>query len=515
MTGIERKEELAFAARIAQKLNGPSEAIVGYQSLLLDEVRRTGPEEALEDLEKIATAASQLSRMIQELAAGHRELEDNPEAEAKLRHDLRSPINAIIGYSEMVLEDFEDDLQGSAARDLLAILNEARRLAGQIDTAVDTVDENARHEVPETEEKLAADLERSLSSVRSDAPSLKGHILVIDDEAANREILSRYLERRGHTARAVGSAAETFQAFAEEKFDLVLLDILMPDINGIEVLIRSKSDSTLRELPVVMVSGLKETGAIARCIASGAEDYLPKPIDPVLLHARVDACLERAEWRAREKAFTEEIQYERDRADALLHAMLPAPVIHRLNNGETKIADRFANATIVFADIVGFTPLVARLDAGDLVEQLSHLFITFDDLVTQHGIEKIKTIGDAYMAASGIPAEREDHAQAAIEFARDLIRATTKTTGSKLEMKVRVGINSGPVIAGLIGRKRSIYDVWGETVNLASRMESSGMADRIQISEATKHALGGYLKTAHARQHEVKGIGKITSYFID
>ena len=135
MTGIERKEELAFAARIAQKLNGPSEAIVGYHSLLLEEVQRTGPEEALDDLEKIATAASQLSRMIQELAAGHRELEDNPEAEAKLRHDLRSPINAIIGYSEMVLEDFEDDMQGSAVRDMLAILNEARRLAGQIERA--------------------------------------------------------------------------------------------------------------------------------------------------------------------------------------------------------------------------------------------------------------------------------------------------------------------------------------------------------------------------------------------
>ena len=515
MTGKERKEELAFAARIAQKLNGPSEAILGYHGLLMEEVRRSGPAEAIEDLEKIALAAAQLSRMILDLAAGRRAPSDDAGAQATLRHDLRSPINAIIGYSEMVLEDFEADLQSSAVRDIGAILGEARRLAGQIDAALDGSDEAGPHVLPDSEEQLAAGLVRSLSAMSAEKASLTGHILVIDDEAANREILSRYLERRGHTVRAVGSAVETFSALGEEAFDLVLLDILMPDTNGIDVLLQIKADAALREIPVVMVSGLKETGAVARCVIAGAEDYLPKPIDPVLLHARVDACLDRAQWRAREKAYTREIQYERDRADALLHAMLPAPVIHRLNNGETQIADRFGNATIVFADIVGFTPLVARLDAGDLVDRLSGLFTAFDELVSRHRIEKIKTIGDAYMAASGIPAEREDHAHAAVDFARDLIRATAQTNGGAVDMNVRVGINSGPVIAGLIGRKRSVYDVWGETVNLASRLESTGMPGRIQISEATRDALGDYLDIVEARQHDVKGIGLITSYFID
>lgn len=515
MAGSERKEELARAARIAQKLNGPSEAIVGFHGLLMEEVRRSGPAEALEDLEKIAVAAAQLIRMIEELAAGRKAVSDSMDAQAKLRHDLRSPINAIIGYSEMILEDFEDDMRGSAGRDIGAILTEARRLAGQIDAALDVEDDGDAHELPEAEEELAAGLERSLSAMNGEKGGVTGHILVIDDEAANREILSRYLERRGHAVRTVGSAKETFEALAQHAYDLVLLDILMPDTNGIEVLLRMKSDTALREIPVVMVSGLKETGAVARCITAGAEDYLPKPIDPVLLHARVDACLDRAQWRAKEKAFTREIQYERDRADALLHAMLPAPVIHRLNNGETKIADRFTSATIVFADIVGFTPLVARLDAGDLVERLSRLFTAFDELVTLHQIEKIKTIGDAYMAASGIPAEREDHAKAAVDFARDLIQVTADTTGDAVDMKVRVGINSGPVIAGLIGRKRSVYDVWGDTVNLASRLESTGMAGRIQISAATREALGDYLEEVEARRHDVKGIGMITSYLID
>ena len=217
---------------------------------------------------------------------------------------------------------------------------------------------------------------------------------------------------------------------ATARFDLLLLDILMPDTNGIEILEKLKANPETKEIPVVMVSGLKETGAIARCISSGAEDYLPKPIDPILLHARVDACLERRQWRAREIAFTQEIKFEKDRADTLLNSMLPAPVIVRLNNGEKHIADRFEGATIIFADIVDFTPLVSRIDAGDLVKELSRIFTAFDELASIHNIEKIKTIGDAYMAASGIPAHRHDHALAAVRFSQDILKAMSDDTVS-------------------------------------------------------------------------------------
>jgi class 3 adenylate cyclase len=275
-----------------------------------------------------------------------------------------------------------------------------------------------------------------------------------------------------------------------------------------------KQDPRWHEIPVVMISGLRETGAIAKCISIGAEDYLPKPIDPVLLHARVDACLDRVRWRAREVEFTRQVAHEKDRADALLHAMLPAPVIVRLNGGETHIADRFETATILFADIVDFTPLVARMDAGDLVKQLSSLFSAFDDLATQHGIEKIKTIGDAYMAAAGIPIPREDHASAVVHFAHDIIRAMSDSNVSQAGLQIRVGIHTGPVIAGLIGKKRSVYDVWGETVNLASRLESTGRPGKIQISEETRKALAGSSFETRPHEHEVKGVGRITSYFI-
>jgi class 3 adenylate cyclase len=514
MASRDRKHRLAFAARISEKLIGPAEAIVGFHALLMEEVRRNGPEGALEDLQKIGVAAGNLSRTVAGLGSGTLKISTDEDARARLRHDLRSPINAILGYSEMVLEDFETELKASARRDIGAILTEARRLAVQIDEAVDgaTTQDGVRDLA--LDEEVAADLERSLSMPDGERVALKGRILVIDDEAANREILTRFLERRGHRVHAVGSASESYEALNRESFDLVLLDILMPEVNGIDVLKRMKSEPAWHEIPVVMVSGLKETGAIAKCITVGAEDYLPKPIDPVLLHARVDACLERRHWRAKEVAFTREIEYERDRADALLHSMLPAPVIQRLNNGETHIVDRFDGATILFADIVEFTPLVARMDAGDLIKELSNLFRAFDDLATQHGIEKIKTIGDAYMAASGIPSHREDHARAAVDFALDILKTMSEGRVSEAGLQIRIGIHSGPVIAGLIGRKRSIYDVWGATVNLASRLESAGRSGRIHISAETRNAVGIDLQNVEIHVHDVKGLGEITSYFI-
>lgn len=514
MTEKGRIGDLAYATRIAQKLTGPAEAILGFQSLLIEEVRRNGPPAALEDLEKVTDAARRLNDMVQALRDQPGAVERDVQAQSKLRHDLRTPINAILGFSEMVIEDFAAELSLAVRNDIDAVMTEARRFSAQIDSAVSLYGDVGEAWETTADAEIAAGLERTLTSNTKHGKVQIGHILVIDDELANREVLSRQLERQGHSVRAVASASETFEALKQERFDLVLLDILMPDTNGIEVLARIKQDPGMRDMPVVMVSGLRETDAIVKCISAGAEDYLPKPIDPVLLHARVDACLERLRWREREIEFTNQIKYEKERADALLHAMLPAPVIVRLNAGETHIADRFDSATILFADIVDFTPLVARTDPSELLQELANVFSAFDELATKHGIEKIKTIGDAYMAAAGIPVHRTDHAFAAVSFARDIIDTMSDKRISKAGLKIRVGLHTGPVIAGLIGKKRSVYDVWGETVNLASRLESTGEAGKIQISAATRDAIGDHAGQLETRDHDVKGVGQITSYFI-
>ena len=203
------------------------------------------------------------------------------------------------------------------------------------------------------------------------------------------------------------------------------------------------------------------------------------------------------------------------RVEELLTNAIPPAIAKRLRRGERRIAEAYPSATVVFADIVGFTPWAQRTSPEVVVDLLDGLFTTFDELVARHGLEKIKTIGDAYMAVAGAPHPRDDHAIAAVEFARALIGAVATTrerTGADLQM--RVGVASGPVIAGVIGAQRLQFDLWGETVNLASRMESSGVPGRIQVAASTRELLKGHIPM-EAREVDVKGLGRLRTYLVD
>ena len=166
--------------------------------------------------------------------------------------------------------------------------------------------------------------------------------------------------------------------------------------------------------------------------------------------------------------------------------ILPRSIAERLKADSTTIADQFAAASIVFADVVDFTPLSERLPPAEVVGILDHLFTRFDLLADRYGVEKIKTIGDAYMVAAGIPTPRPDHAQVMADMALDMREALRAEDAiGRLGLELRIGINSGPVVAGVIGRKRFLYDLWGDAVNMASRMESHGTPGRIQVTRAT------------------------------
>ncbi|WP_188859571.1 adenylate/guanylate cyclase domain-containing protein [Marinobacterium nitratireducens] len=177
---------------------------------------------------------------------------------------------------------------------------------------------------------------------------------------------------------------------------------------------------------------------------------------------------------------------EKQKSEQLLLNILPAPIAERLKRGEGTIADSFANVSIMFADIVNFTPLASLLPPTRLVELLNEIFTEFDRLCEIRGLEKIKTIGDAYMVVAGLPALRDDHARVVADMALDMLDAIEDfNRRHQLELMLRIGINSGPVVAGVIGTKKFIYDIWGDAVNIASRMESQGVTGRIQVSEAT------------------------------
>jgi class 3 adenylate cyclase len=206
---------------------------------------------------------------------------------------------------------------------------------------------------------------------------------------------------------------------------------------------------------------------------------------------------------------------EREKVERLLLNILPQPIAERLKQEPITIADSFTEATIMFADIVGFTSLSARLSATEIVNLLNQIFSTFDQLAERHGLEKIKTIGDAYMVVGGLPTPRPDHAELVAEMALDMQQEIAKFSREFDEsVSIRIGINTGPVVAGVIGLKKFIYDLWGDAVNTASRMESHGMPNCIQVSQTTYDLLQDKYLFEERGVIEVKGKGEMFTYLL-
>jgi adenylate cyclase len=209
------------------------------------------------------------------------------------------------------------------------------------------------------------------------------------------------------------------------------------------------------------------------------------------------------------------LQIEQAKAENLLLNILPRSIADKLKERPQTIADQFSSASILFADVVDFTRQVEHLPPDQVVGMLDQLFGHFDTLVEKYGLEKIKTIGDAYMAAAGIPTPRPDHARAVALLALDMLHAMRSSDAvGNLGFELRVGINSGPVVAGVIGRKRFLYDLWGDAVNIASRMESHGMPGRIQISRATYELLKDEFECEPRGSVDVKGKGEMETWYL-
>jgi class 3 adenylate cyclase len=206
-------------------------------------------------------------------------------------------------------------------------------------------------------------------------------------------------------------------------------------------------------------------------------------------------------------------QHEREKSERLLLNVLPEPIAARLRDSHETIADGYDEVTVLFADIVDFTAMSSGASPAEVVGLLDELFTTFDDLAERHGLEKIKTIGDAYMVAGGIPEARPDHAEAVAEMALDMVDAVARRTDGR-DLRIRIGIDTGPVVAGVIGRRKFIYDLWGDTVNTASRMESHGLPGAIQVTERTHRRLCDRYAFSERGTVQVKGKGEMPTWLL-
>jgi class 3 adenylate cyclase len=509
----ERRVQRALLAHLRQEFMAPASSIAGYAEILIEDAREQSLDSYLPDLERIAVAGRALQTLLRSVLTHDPAKEEVIFNRAELRHDLRTPINAIKGYGEMLAEDAETDGHAGLLADLGKLLAAAEGLLKRIDALVnfDASGDSA------TQESGAIEAVRAFRSVSQGAAraEIKGRILIVDDNPSNRDLLNRQLVRAGHTVVEAEGGHAALEKLAEGKFDLILLDLLMPEISGYELLYRLKENSDTRDIPVIMMSALDDLDSTIRCIEAGAVDYLAKPVDATLLHARINASLENKLLRDREKLMLEEIQREKARSEDLLLSILPRSIVDRINNGEQMIADQVDEVTILFADIVGFTPMASRQSAADLVRFLNSIFTAFDNLTLRFGGEKIKTIGDAYMVAFGLPDPRPDHAEAAARSAHAMIeeiRAFRADDGAPVQL--RIGLHTGPAIAGVIGQRKFSFDVWGNTVNIANRMESHGESGKVHLSESVANALKGKFALLERGMIDVKGSGRMRTFFL-
>jgi two-component system response regulator len=330
-TGLIRK---ALFAHLRHELRTPINAIIGYAEMLLEDVRHQGLKDFISDLENIQTAGNKLLRVVTDTlnpAMSETELTD-PELEALiagLSHDARTPLNIIIGYSEMLLEDASDqerelfipDLRkiNSAAKSFLALINDTSKM--------DTEDDLGKGLAAPDASAVVHDVKDAISPMPKYGHIVtnvdRGTLLVVDDNDMNRDFLSRHLERQGHRVAEAEDGDRALQMLEEQVFDLILLDIMMPNMNGFQVLEHLKGHDTWRYIPVIMISAVDEIDSVVRCIEMGAEDHLSKPFDPVILRARVGACLEKKRLRDLERLCAESMERELEIGQEIQSSFFP------------------------------------------------------------------------------------------------------------------------------------------------------------------------------------------------
>jgi adenylate cyclase len=472
--------------------------------------------------------------------------------ERKFIHDIRNPLGVVLGYSEILdetLEDFILELGNQNvqwmhdARELLSAFSEQLHYLNQSlnqifpvrskdvnrPTTLIPMSDSPRldrtpfptsvltplstnHDTNTTSNKFKQ-IQTPTTSLgfRATADTVlsvnkSSLVLVVDDNSSNRDLLCSMLKREGYQGQGAASAKEALELLKQEEYDLILLDLIMPEMNGYELLEHLKASLQWRRIPVLMISGDNELESAIRCIEMGAEDFLQKPFNRVLLNARIGACIDK-------KQLMDEMEQQNQRFKSLLYRILPAPVVKRLDEGEVMIADRFNSTSIIFSDLVGFTQFSSNMTPSQLISLLNEIFSVFDEVADRFGVEKIKTIGDAYMAAAGLPIARDDHADAALQMGIEMIKELEKIRLShQIPLQMRVGIHSGPVAAGIIGQNRFLYDVWGDTVNIASRLEANGTASAVHVSQATFDLLKKPYTLQSTGGVALKGKGLVQSY---
>lgn len=326
-----------------------------------------------------------------------------------------------------------------------------------------------------------------------------GKILIADDNRVNRLLLGRGLEQQGHTVAFAEHGREALDLLRNDHFDLMLLDVLMPELDGYEVLAELKLDPHLREIPVIMTSSLDELDSVVKCVEMGAEDYLNKPINPVLLNARIGASLEKKRLR--------------DQQRELISKFATKEVAEDLMTSGFSLGGKQLEASAMFCDIRSFTTIAEAQEPAETIELLNDYYTLMMDAIGGEGGIVNQIVGDGLMAIFGAPLPYEDHRLRAVLAARQMVEMIRlfnqeQATRDKVQIEIGIGIASGPVVAGYTGTThRATYTCVGDTVNVAARLEAHTkvLNQPILIDQNTQRGVGEEVPLEEQGELQVKG----------
>ena len=403
------------------------------------------------------------------------------------KHDLMNALAAIRGYAEMLQEDLGTEIE---------LLNDTfSRLLDAINTA-----SSGESVVASSRDQLVI-------------ASEPGFILAVDDLKENRELVARYLSRTGHIVVTAASGEEALRTLDQTDVDVVLLDLIMPGMDGREVLHRIKEHPDWRATPVIMISGRQDMEGIIDCIEAGADDYLFKPFNPVLLQARIKAGIERKRWHDREQQYRQQLERNEKFIRATFGRYLSDEIVTEILERPEglELGGDLREVTIMMSDIRGFTSLCERLAPAQVVKMLNRYLGAMTDIIMAHQGTIDEFIGDAILAVFGAPRRRDDDADRAVKCALAMQEAMTEINAVNLaeelpELSTGIALHTGDVIAGNIGsERRSKYGFVGHPMNLTARIEEVTAGGEILVSDSTLDHLQESFRRGEQRELNARG----------
>jgi len=432
-----------------------------------------------------------------------------------LRHELRTCVNQILGYSELVQEDLARAGQRTFINDLKRVATAARRLQALVDQVPEAPEAGSAPEVPPPRWAPSASVrvDDTMSSDSGRSSAASSTVLVVDDDESNRDVLGRVLQSKGYKVVLAGSGPEAIERVEQGGIDLVLLDIMMPDVSGLDVLKKLRETHARDALPVIMATARDQPQDMVEALKMGANDYVTKPLDFAVVMARLEAQLSLKRATGEIRRLNDELQrrnqfirrtFGRYLSDEVVASLLSTPEGTRLG-GEKR------TVTLLMSDLRGFTAAADRLEPEQVVRLLNNYLGAMAEVITRFQGTIDEFIGDGILALFGAPLDREDDAEraAACAVAMQLAMAEVNDTnrrGGLPEVQMGVAVHTGEVIVGNIGSQtRAKYGVVGTNVNLTARIESFTLPGQVLVSQSTVDSAGDTLLLGESRTFQAKG----------